>query len=122
MPLLWEEVVATSREITIKRRRFYERFIKIVDSADEEERVWYYNENSLKIGMTGNVIDILSEKYIQELSKEQKTKLKNMSFVLVESLPEPPYAILFVFYALAFVLIAFVILGIYGNRKYKNMD
>jgi hypothetical protein len=47
---------------------------------------------------------------------------QNMSFELVESLPEPPYIILFVFYTVAFVLIAFVILGIYGNRKYKNAD
>jgi hypothetical protein len=47
---------------------------------------------------------------------------QNMSFQLVESLPEPPYAILFVFYAIAFVLIAFVILGIYGNRKYKDLS
>ena len=47
---------------------------------------------------------------------------QNMSFELVESLPEPPYAILIVFYTLAFVLIAFVILGIYGNRKYKDLD
>jgi hypothetical protein len=46
----------------------------------------------------------------------------NMSFELVESLPEPPYVILIIFYALAFVLIAFVILGIYGNRKYKDLD
>ncbi|MHA1541400.1 MAG: hypothetical protein ACTSQH_00315 [Candidatus Hodarchaeales archaeon] len=46
----------------------------------------------------------------------------NMSFELVESLPEPPYVILIIFYALTFVLIAFVILGIYGNRKYKDLD
>ncbi|MHA1946701.1 MAG: hypothetical protein ACXAC6_04205 [Candidatus Hodarchaeales archaeon] len=46
----------------------------------------------------------------------------NMSFELVESLPEPPYVILIIFYALAFVLIAFVLLGIYGNRKYKDLD
>ncbi|MCK4848604.1 MAG: hypothetical protein KAT16_06250 [Candidatus Heimdallarchaeota archaeon] len=47
---------------------------------------------------------------------------QNMSFELVETLPEPPYAILIVFYILAFVLIAFVILGIYGSRKYKDLD
>jgi len=47
---------------------------------------------------------------------------QNMSFELVESLPEPPYAILIVFYMVAFVLIAFVVLGIYGNRKYKDLE
>jgi len=47
---------------------------------------------------------------------------QNMSFELVKSLPEPPYALLIVFYALAFVLIAFVLLGIYGNRRYKILD
>ena len=46
----------------------------------------------------------------------------NMSFELVESLPEPPYVILFIFYSLAFVLIAYVVLGIYGNRKYKELE
>jgi len=47
---------------------------------------------------------------------------QNMSFELVESLPEPPYAILIVFYSVAFILIAFVLLGIYGNRKYKESE
>ena len=47
---------------------------------------------------------------------------QNMSFEMVQSLPEPPYAILMVFYGFAFVLIAFIILGIYGNRRYKDSD
>ncbi len=47
---------------------------------------------------------------------------QNMTFELVESLPEPPYVILIIFYAVAFILIAFVALGVYGNRKYKDLD
>jgi hypothetical protein len=46
---------------------------------------------------------------------------QNFSFELVESLPEPPYIIIGIFYTLLFVLIAFVLLGVYGNRRYKNL-
>ena len=47
---------------------------------------------------------------------------QNMSFELVESLPEPPYVILILFYSFAFLLIAYVVLGVYGNRKYKDLE
>jgi hypothetical protein len=46
---------------------------------------------------------------------------ENMSFELVENLPEPPYIIIGIFYTLLFILIAFVLLGLYGNRKYKDL-
>jgi hypothetical protein len=47
---------------------------------------------------------------------------QNMTFELVESLPEPPYVILFIFYTLAFILIAYVVLGVYGSRRYKELE
>ena len=47
---------------------------------------------------------------------------KNMSFEFVESFPEPPYVLYVLFYSVLIGLIAFVSLGIYGNRKYKNLE
>ena len=47
---------------------------------------------------------------------------RNMSFELVKSLPEPPYIIIGIFYSLFFILIALVLLGVYGNRKYKDSE
>ncbi|PWI48703.1 hypothetical protein CEE45_05695 [Candidatus Heimdallarchaeota archaeon B3_Heim] len=47
---------------------------------------------------------------------------KNMSFEFVESLPEPPYILYFLFYSVLLVLIAFVTLGVYGTRKYKDLE
>ncbi len=47
---------------------------------------------------------------------------QNMSFEFVESLPEPPYILFVLFYGVFFIFCAFVLLGIYGNRKYKNLE
>jgi hypothetical protein len=47
---------------------------------------------------------------------------KNMSFEFVESLPEPPYVLYFLFYTISIVFIAFVALGVYGSRRYKNLE
>jgi hypothetical protein len=47
---------------------------------------------------------------------------KNMSFEFVESLPESPYVLYFLFYTISIVFIAFVALGVYGDRRYKNLE
>ena len=47
---------------------------------------------------------------------------QNMSFNLVKNLPEPPYVIIGLFYTLFFMLMALVILGVYGNRRYSNLE
>ncbi len=47
---------------------------------------------------------------------------KNMSFEFVESLPEPPYILYFLFYSVLLILIAFVTLGVYGTRKDKDLE
>lgn len=47
---------------------------------------------------------------------------QNMTFELVENLPEPPYLIIVIFYFLVFALIAFVVLGVYGNFKFKDVE
>ncbi len=47
---------------------------------------------------------------------------QNMSFEFVESLPEPPYVLIFLFYGVFFIFVAFVLLGLYGNRKFKNQE
>jgi hypothetical protein len=47
---------------------------------------------------------------------------QNMTFEFVESFPEPPYVLIILFYTVLVILIAFVSLGIYGSRRYKNLE
>ncbi len=45
---------------------------------------------------------------------------KNITFELVKSYPSPPYIILYAFFGVLFILMIWVVLGIYGNRKYHQ--
>ena len=47
---------------------------------------------------------------------------QNMTFELVENLPEPPYLIVIIFYLLVFAFIALVVLGVYGNYKFRDVE
>ncbi|MHA2345484.1 MAG: hypothetical protein ACXACP_02070 [Candidatus Hodarchaeales archaeon] len=58
----------------------------------------------------------------RSLIPERTYFAQNMSFELVENLPEPPYVIVVIFYVLVLALIAFVILGVYGNFKFKDIE
>jgi hypothetical protein len=56
------------------------------------------------------------------LAPQRSYFAQNMTFELVENLPEPPYLIIIIFYLLVFALIAFVVLGVYGNFKFKDVE
>jgi len=43
---------------------------------------------------------------------------QNMTFELVKSYPTPPYIIIYAFYFVCIILIIFIILGLYGRRKW----
>ncbi|MFX0184392.1 MAG: hypothetical protein ACFE95_15025 [Candidatus Hodarchaeota archaeon] len=43
---------------------------------------------------------------------------QNMTFELVKSYPTPPYIIIYAFYFVSILLIIFIILGLYGRRKW----
>ncbi|MHA2246855.1 MAG: hypothetical protein ACXADY_18060 [Candidatus Hodarchaeales archaeon] len=44
----------------------------------------------------------------------------NITFELVKSYPSPPYIILYAFFSVFFIFLIWVVLGIYGDRKYKQ--
>ncbi len=45
---------------------------------------------------------------------------RNFTFELVKSYPSPPYIILIAFVIVLFILLIWVVLGIYGDRKYHQ--
>lgn len=47
---------------------------------------------------------------------------ENITFELVRNYASPPYIILYAFYGVVVILIALVSLGLYGNRKYKEIS
>lgn len=47
---------------------------------------------------------------------------QNMTFELIAAYPSPPYFILFIFYFVCVIFIALVVLGIYGNLRYKGTE
>jgi hypothetical protein len=47
---------------------------------------------------------------------------ENISFELVRNYESPPYVILYAFYGVVGIFIALVSLGMYGNRKYKDLS
>jgi hypothetical protein len=47
---------------------------------------------------------------------------ENITFELVRNYDSPPYIIIYTFVAVVFTFIAMVLLGLYGNRKYKDLD
>lgn len=46
---------------------------------------------------------------------------ENITFELVGSYPTPPYIIIYAFFIVLFIFIAWVVLGIYGDRKYRQI-
>lgn len=47
---------------------------------------------------------------------------ENITFELVRNYDTPPYIIIYAFVAVVFIFIAMVLLGLYGNRNYKDFD
>ena len=45
---------------------------------------------------------------------------RNITFELVKSYPSPPYIILYAFFSVFFIFLIWVVLGIYGDRKYHQ--
>ncbi|MFX1515244.1 MAG: hypothetical protein ACFFC6_02980, partial [Promethearchaeota archaeon] len=45
---------------------------------------------------------------------------RNITFELVKSYPTPPYIIIYAFFGGLIVLLALIIFGLYGDRKYKQ--
>lgn len=45
---------------------------------------------------------------------------RNITFELVKSYPTPPYVIIYAFFGGLIVLLALIIFGLYGDRKYKQ--
>ena len=46
---------------------------------------------------------------------------ENITFEFVRSYPTPPYIIIYAFFIVFFIFIAWVVLGIYGDRKYRQI-
>lgn len=46
---------------------------------------------------------------------------QNMTFELVKSYPIPPYIIVYAFYFVSIILIIFIVLGLYGRRKWGSL-
>lgn len=47
---------------------------------------------------------------------------QNFTFELVKSYPTPPYVIIYAFYIVCGIFIALIAFGIYGSRKYKEIE
>ncbi|MFX0172202.1 MAG: hypothetical protein ACFE9L_09795 [Candidatus Hodarchaeota archaeon] len=47
---------------------------------------------------------------------------QNLTFELVKSYPSPPYVIIYAFYFVSAIFIALIAFGIYGSRKYKEIE
>ncbi|MFW9855531.1 MAG: hypothetical protein ACFFFG_10745 [Candidatus Thorarchaeota archaeon] len=43
----------------------------------------------------------------------------NMTFEFIPGLPPPPEILLYLFFFVSFIFVAFIALGVYGDRKYK---
>lgn len=77
---------------------------------------------SLELPETGTykfVFRVQYHVYEGETDPRNSYYYQNITFELVKSYPTAPYIILYAFVIVSFFFIALVILGIYGNRKYK---
>ena len=55
-----------------------------------------------------------------DLSAKTSYFSQNITFELVRSYPIPPYIIIYAFFVVVIILIALIIFGLYGDRKYKQ--
>ena len=58
--------------------------------------------------------------YGQEETTLNSYYYRNITFELVKSYPSPPYIILYAFFSVFFIFLIWVVLGIYGDRKYHQ--
>ena len=57
----------------------------------------------------------------KDVTEKNSYYFRNITFELIRSYPIPPYIIIYAFFGVVIMLIALVVFGLYGDRKYKQL-